>query len=56
MTLDFCPIVELLAPKYSAISAGGVYSRDFLSNMKLMLHIVYTDAAAQISIRPDCRG
>ena len=56
MTLDFCAIVEPLAPKCSAISADDVFSRELLLNMKLMLQMVYTDAAAQISTLPDCSG
>ena len=56
MTLDFCAIVEPLAPKCSAISADDVFSRELLLNMKLMLQMVYTEAAAHISTRPDYRG
>ena len=48
MTLDFCAIVEPLAPKWSAISADDVFSRELLLNMKLMLQMVYTEAAAHI--------
>ena len=53
MVLDFCAIVELLATKYSAISIDDVLNRELLLNMKLMLQMVYTEAAAQISNRPD---
>ena len=56
MTLDFCAIVEPLAPKCSAISVDDVFSRELLLNMKLMLQMVYTEAAAQISTLPDCSG
>ena len=42
--------------KCSAISADDVFNRELLLNMKLMLQMVYTDAAAQISILPDCSG
>ena len=56
MTLDFCAIVEPLAPKYFAITEDDVLSRELLLNMKLMLQMVYTDAAAHISTLPDCRG
>ena len=56
MTLDFCAIVEPLAPKYSAISDDDVLNRELLLNMKLMLQMVYTEAAAHISILPDCSG
>ena len=56
MTLDFCAIVEPLAPKYSAISEDDVFSRELLLNMKLMLQMVYTEAAAHISTLPDCNG
>ena len=56
MTLDFCAIVEPLAPKCPAISADDVFSRELLLNIKLMLQMVYTEAAAQISTLPDCNG
>ena len=56
MTLDFCAIVEPLAPKYSAISDDDVLNRELLLNIKLMLQIVYTEAAAHISTLPDCSG
>ena len=56
MTLDFCAIVEPLAPKYSAISEDDVLNRELLLNMKLILQMVYTEAAAHISILPDCSG
>lgn len=56
MTLDFCAIVELLAPKCSAISEDDVFNRELLLNKKLMVQMVYTEAAAHISILPDCSG
>ncbi|MDD6843776.1 MAG: hypothetical protein PUD67_08675, partial [Prevotellaceae bacterium] len=51
-----CAIVEPLAPKWSVISADDVFSRELLLNMKLMLQMVYTEAAAHISTLPDCNG
>ena len=56
ISLDFCAIVEPLAPKCSAISDDDVLNRELLQNMKLMLQMVYTEAAAHISILPDCSG
>lgn len=56
MTLDFCAIVEPLAPKCSAISEDDVFSRELLLNMKLILQMVYTEAAAHIFTLPDCNG
>ena len=56
MTFDFCAIVEPLVPKCSAISNDDVFSRELLLNMKLMLQMVYTEAAAQISTFPDWSG
>ena len=50
MTLDFCAIVEPLAPKCYAISADDVFNRELLLNMKLMLQMVYTEAAAHICL------
>lgn len=56
MVLDFCAIVEPLAPKCSAISEGDMFKGESLLKTKLMLQIVYTAAAAHISSRPDCKG
>ena len=56
IVLDFWAMVEPLAPKYSLISDEEVLRRELLLNMKLMLQMVYTEAAAHISNLPDWRG
>ena len=53
---DFWETVELLWPKLSELAVDGIYSLELFATLKVTLQMVYTDAAAHISGRPDCKG